>query len=256
MRTKLIVLVVLSLGFNIYAQSVKIPFFGKMTTKELCGTANCLPDYGIRAYVHKNDRLFYDENYNSILGRKFKGKDIFNHRSSGVQKISDDDVNSVFKTEGIATLDKRQKKDFDAKLAADLKQILQSEIQLPDDLKAQLLTKLNNYIQTNTNSSIDFSFEILVLKKGEKIETEIEQILSTLKKGEKLITGISVITINGKWETNVLKNVLSNFEIETGIDNKLSGEIKMKYDNSKNKIVSGTIKPFAFIIGDSYLIKN
>jgi len=247
---------VLGVTMNGYSQSVKIPFFGKMKVQELCGTSDCRPSYGIKAYVHKNDRLFYDGNYNSILGRKFSGKNIFDNHPSGLRKITHDDVNSLFTTDGTANLDRVQKKDFDAKLSADLKQILEMGLQLPPDLKAQLFAKLNNYVQDETNGAIDFSFEILELKKGVDIEMETERILSALEKGEKLITGISIITISGNWETKILKTVLDNFEIELGLKDKLSVDAKLQYDSSKNKLVTGTIQPFSFIIGDSYIIKK
>ena len=38
---------------GVYSQKRKIPFFGKVKLTELCGSSDCRPSYGIKAYVHK-----------------------------------------------------------------------------------------------------------------------------------------------------------------------------------------------------------
>lgn len=255
---KKLTIIVFVFGFSVYGwgqKKVNIPFFGKMEMKELCGDENCSPSYGVRAYVHKKDRLYYNGDYNSVLGRKFVGNKIFNSSLSGLRKITDKEVTSSFKTKGTITIKETQKKDFDAKLTADLKQALEAGITLPEELKVKLFAKLNNYVKTETKGSINFVFEILELQKGGEFEKEVNQVFSTLVKGEKLLTGISVVTIDGNWEKDVVKNILTNFEMEVGLNEEISAEAKLKYEKSKQRLIAGTITPFSFIIGDSYLIK-
>lgn len=235
------------------AQSKKIPFFGKMKYSEICGSDKCLPTNGSAAYVA--DKIFFNNDYNSFLGKKFKSSP-FPTIPCMTYNITEKDVDTYLEHKGKGQLEINQKIDFDANISADLVKIINEGIELPTDLKAKLITDLKSGVEKQTKNLIDFDFKIIQLKNTGEIGNEIAKSLQSMNKGEKLIVGASVISISGEWTSNTLKNIFDSFELSTGYKEYLSGEAKLKYEQSKNKVLSGSVKRFSFIIGDSYIIKD
>src|SRR5690606_27496300 len=98
--------------------------------------------------------------------------------------------------------------------------------------------------------------KIIQLKNTGEIDKQVSQAFSKLEKGQKLITGISVVTISGKWTSNTLREALDEFELNVGLNDILSADAKLKYDKSKERVLEGEVKEFGFIIGDSYKLKK
>jgi hypothetical protein len=257
MKKTLILSIIITLLFSIngYSQKRKIPFFGKVKLTELCGSSDCRPSYGIKAYVHKKDKLYYNGNYNSILGRVITGS-IFDTDASGIGNITKNDVDYFVEHNGSGSLEKNSKTEFDANVTANLTQILKNTIDLPEDLKAKLIAELDKTVTKNTQNEISFSFKIIQLKNTGEIDKQVSEAFSKLKKGQKLITGISVVTISGKWTSNTLREALDEFELNIGLNDVLSADAKLKYDKSKERVLEGEVKEFGFIIGDSYKLKK
>ena len=247
--------IALFLSINSYSQKRKVPFFGKVKLTELCGSSECRPSYGIKAYVHKNDKLYYNGNYNSILGRVFNNS-IFDTKPSGISKITRNDVDYFVEHNGSGSVEVQSKSEFDANITANLTQLIGSAIDLPEDLKVKLIAEIDNTVTNNTKNDIQFSFKIIQLKIGGNIENELLKAMSNMKKDEKIITGISVVSISGKWTSNTLKEVLNNFEVGVGLNESLTAEAKLEYEKSKERILEGEVKEFSFIIGDSYKEKE
>lgn len=254
---KLLILTIFTIAFNIesYSQKRKIPFFGKIKLTELCGSNDCLPTYGIKAYIHKNDKLYFNGNYNSILGRIIT-RDIFDTEASGIDIITKNDVDYFVEHNGNGSLEKNSKTEFDARVTANLTQILENTIELPDDLKAKLIGEIDKSVTKNTKNEISFTFKIIQLRNIGEIDNQVVQAFSKLEKGQKLITGISVVTIGGKWTSNTLREALDEFEFNVGLNDYLSADAKLKYDKSKERVLEGEVKEFGFIIGDSYKLKK
>jgi predicted restriction endonuclease len=107
---KALILSIVTLLFSIdsYSQKRRIPFFGKVKLTELCGSRDCRPDYGIKSYIHKKDKLYYNGNYNSILGRIIKNS-IFDTEASGIGNITKKDVNYFVEHNGSGSLEKNLK---------------------------------------------------------------------------------------------------------------------------------------------------
>lgn len=221
----------------------------------MCGSNDCRPAYGIKAYVHKNDKLYYNGDYNSILGRVISTS-IFDTNSSGMRNITEDDVDYFVDHNGSGSLEQKSKSEFDANVTANLSQILKNSIDLPDDLKVKLIAEIDKAVTKNTKNDIEFSFKIIQLKNVGDIDKQLTNAFSKLKKGEKIITGISVVTVSGKWTSNTLKEVLDEFELSVGLNDNLSAEAKLKYEKSKERALKGKVKEFGFIIGDSYKLKK
>jgi len=235
------------------AQSKKVPFFGKMTYSEICGSgSDCLPTNGTKANIA--GKIYYNGDPNSFLGMKFK-KSPFPPLAIGFKNITAVDLDTFVVHNGSAKIDVQQKKDFDAKISGDLKQIINSSTEIGDDLKAKILVEIDNEVKKETSKTIDFHFEIIQLKNTGSVGTEITNKLATLNKGEKLIVGISVMTISGSWTSKTLKTILDNFELTAGYK-ELSADAKLKFQQAKDRALKGTVKPFSFIIGDTYLIKQ
>jgi hypothetical protein len=249
----LTLMIAISLGAN--SQRRDIPFFGKVALSDLCGSDDCRPSHGTKAYINKKDKLFFDGNYNTILGKTFRKNDIFNMTASSMRDITDNDVNRFLEVTGSGTLDVNQKKSFDASLSADLKQLLKDKISLPEDLKVDLLAELENSVKKETQTKIDYGFEIIELKKSGDIDRELTRVISTLVKGDKIVTGISVVTVSGSWTSNTIRHALDSFEAKVGLKDKLSAEAKLEYERTKTQILQGNFKKFSFIIGDSFKIK-
>ena len=253
---KIIILVfTILLSLNGYSQKLKIPFFGKIKLTELCGSKNCLPSYGIKAYVHKNDKLYYNGDYNSILGRVISNS-IFDTESSGIDDITKDDINYYVEHNGNGSVKQESKTEFDTNVTSNLTELLKSSIELPEDLKIKLLADIDNTVTKNTKNKITFSFKIIELKKVGEIDRQVTKAFSKQEKGQKIVTGISVVTISGKWTSNTLKEVLNEFELSAGLNDILSAGAKLKYEKSKERILEGEVKEFGFIIGDSYKLKK
>lgn len=255
MRKFTLIILTVFLSMNAYSQKRKIPFFGKIKLSELCGSNDCRGSWGEKAYVHKNDRLYYNGNYNSILGRVFTTS-IFDTRISGLNNITKDDVDYFAEQNGSGSLLKNVKTEFDAKLNADLSELLRKEVDLPEDLKAKLLAELDNTITRRTNNTIDFGFKIIQLKNVGDIGAQITDIRSRLNENQKLITSISVVTISGEWTSYTLKEVLNTFEANVDLEEVLSAQAKLTYDKSRERVLGGRVKEFGFIIGDTYIMNN
>lgn len=254
MKNLILLSIALLMFINAYSQKQEIPFFGKVELKELCGSNNCLGSYGIKAYVHKNDKLYYNGDYNSILGRVFK-KSIFDTKPSGLRSITNEDVDYFAEHKGTGKLEKNTKVEFDANLTANIDEILKNEIQLPEEFKIKLLTESKNTVSKRSGNTIDFSFRIIQLKNVGDIDKQLNEAFVKLEKGEKIITSISVVSISGQWTSNTLKEVFDNFELNAALNDKLSVESKLKYEKSKDLVLKGEVKEFSFIIGDTYKIK-
>ena len=55
-----LLILTLSTSFSGYSQQREIPFFGKFSLVELCGSDDCRPSYGTKVYINKKDKLYYD----------------------------------------------------------------------------------------------------------------------------------------------------------------------------------------------------
>lgn len=255
MKKEIIFLITIIFSLHGYSQKRNIPFFGKVKMIELCGSSDCRPTYGIKAYIHKKDKLYYNGDYNSILGRVFT-KSIFDTKSSSISNITREDVEYYNEHTGSGSVKQKSKTEFDANVTANLVQLLKGTIELPEELKAKILSEVDHIVTRNTKNEITFSFKIIQLKNTGDIDKEVTEAFSKLEKGEKLITGISVVTISGKWTSNTLKEVIDKFELNVGLDDNLSADAKLKYEKSKERILEGEVKEFSFIIGDSYKLKR
>jgi len=255
MNKAVILVAFIMLSLNVNGQKRKIPFFGKIKLTELCGSNDCRPTYGIKAYIHKNDKLYYNGDYNSILGRVISTS-IFDTESSGINNITRDDVDYFVEHNGSGSIEQKSKTEFDANATANLTQLLKSTIDLPENLKVELLAVLDKTVTKNTKNEIDFSFRIIQLKNVGDIDKEVSEAFSKLNKGEKIITGISVVAISGKWTSDTLKEVLDEFELSAKVNDDLSAEAILKYEKSKKRVLDGKVKEFGFIIGDSFKQKK
>ena len=160
MKKSIILVLTILFSLNNYSQKIKVPFFGKMKLTELCGSNDCRPSYGIKAYIHKNDKLYYNGDYNSILGRVIS-KSIFDTESSGIGNITRNDVDYFVEHSGSAFVEQKSKSEFDVNVIANLKQLLISNIDLPEDLKAKILAEIDKTVTKNTKNEIEFSFKII-----------------------------------------------------------------------------------------------
>jgi hypothetical protein len=251
MNKFILITLALILSMNSYSQKKNIPFFGKVKMIELCGSSDCRPGINIKAYVHKNDKLYYNGDYNSILGKVFTSS-IFDTEASGITNITRNDVDYFVEHNGSGSIDKRSKTEFDTNVTANLRQLIGSAINLPEDLKVQLIAQIDNTVTNKTKTDIEFSFKIIQLKSVGNIGAQLADAFSEMESGEKIITGISVVTISGRWTSNTLREVLNSFEVGVGLNESLTGEAKLEYEESKNRALEGEVKEFSFIIGDSY----
>ncbi|MFI1773374.1 hypothetical protein [Thalassobellus citreus] len=254
MKKTIILVLTIFLSFNSYSQKKrKIPFFGKVLLTELCGSDQCAPTYGIRAYIHKKDKLYYNGEYSSVLGRIFK-KDIFSSLSSSITNLTKDDVDYFVEVDGTGSVEEKSKKEFDANLTATLTDLLRKDIDLKKNLKAKLLAEVDKIVENKTRNNIEYSFKIIQLKRTGDIDNKVATAVSNLNKDEKLIVGISVVTVSGNWTSKSLKEVINKFEATAGWSDSLSAEAKLNYEKSKKRVLEGKVKEFGFIIADSYLM--
>jgi len=255
MKESIILVLTILFSLNSYSQKIKIPFFGKIKPTELCGSNDCRPSYGIKAYIHKNDKLYYNGDYNSILGRVISNT-IFDTESSGIGNITKNDVDYFALHTGSGLIEQESKSEFDLNVTANLKQLLSNNIDLSEDLKIKLLAEVDKTVTKNTKNEIEFSFKIIQLKNVGEIDKQVTNAFSKLKKGQKFITGISVVTIRGAWTSGTLKEVLDEYELSAGLNHILSAAAKVNYEKSKERVLKGEVKEFEFIIGDSFKLKK
>jgi hypothetical protein len=242
------------LSFNANAQSsIQVPYFGTMTSQELCGRPTCQPGMGGFWAPVKGGRL-YDGEVGNILGRSFR-KSLFETSPCTQRTPTENDINVLARNDLSGRVEESKKKNFDAEVNANLAKLINTQIVLPESVKANLLAQLKNAVETETSQNIELEYKIIELKQP-YVDSEVDGCYARLPKRHKIITGIGVITVKGSWASNTLKKAFNNFEANASAFDGLSAEAKAEYERSKERVLSGKFDPLSMIINSSYKYKS
>lgn len=232
--------------------TVNVPYFGKMTSLELCGSPNGCKSPTSPYWASVKDGKYYDGTPGSILGRGFKT--IFDSYPcvTRIPVDTDVDTHNIHNLSG--KVQENKKKEFDATIKANLTRLINSQ-NLPDSIKADLLTQLNNSVESATTRNIELVYKVLGLKQP-YIDDQVKTCYTTLQKKHMVVTGISLISIKGNWTSNTLKDAFKKFEANAALFKSLSAEVKINYEKTKETLLNGSFEPFSTIHSVSYLYKK
>jgi hypothetical protein len=244
------------IGFYANAQKVSdvyVPYFGKMTSIEVCGMPKCKPGAGAK-WASIKDALFYEGEAGSILGRYYI-KSIF--ETSPCVRVAPKEQDIIITGRSVLNgkVEEDKKRNFDAQLSADLARIIDALGNMPAEVKADLQAQVRNSVTSETANNIDLEYKVIQLK-NDYISSQVAACFGNLPKKSKVILGIGLITVNGSWTSNTLQKAFRNFEANSSAYKALSAEAKADYEKNKNRALSGNFDAFPLIISASYNYKE
>lgn len=253
MKTKLFTaLVAFAMTTSLFAQEkIQVPYFQTLSGMEICGTENCNPTVG--AWVPLVGGYLYDGDPKSILGRKM-GKKINDNRKCTSREPNDNEFQTLREGTLNGTLDIDKKDEFDVQVTTELTKIINQFIDVSKEVKAELLAEIENSVKSKSNAKIELKYKIIQLHRS-YLDTEIETCRKTLKRSETVIAGISVLTVSGNWNSSTLKDIFRTFEANAKAFKMLDADAKLKYEESKNKVLEAKFEPFSLIFNVAYLGK-
>lgn len=237
---------------SLFGQSkIQVPYFKTLSGNEICGSPDCNPTIGVWAPI-KGGYLF-DGDAKSVFGRKFK-KRIFDNFACSDRLPLEAEFDTLKSGTLNGTLEVTKKDTFSSKVKADLIKIINQYVDVSKNVKADLIAELKRTVDSKSNATVELEYKIIQLKNS-FLDKEIEKCRQTLDKHEKVIIGLSVLTISGTWSSNALRESFANFEATAGAFKALDAEAKLKYEQSKQKILNAKYEPFSLIFNVAYRLK-
>lgn len=233
-------------------KKIEVPYFGNMTSEELCGSSDCKPTNAQYWATVKGGKL-YDGVPGNILGRSFR-KGIFETNPCVSRVPSDNDVNVLGIHNLSGKVEENKKKDFDATINANLTRLINQQ-NLPDSIKAELIAQIKNSVETATSRNVELVYRVVELKQP-YIDEQVDACLARLERKRKILTGVSLITVKGDWTSNTLRDAFRKFEANATLFSSLSADVKTNYEKSKQTLLSGNFEPFSLIISTAYKYKG
>lgn len=235
------------------SKKIDIPYFGQISSMQLCGDPKtyCQPSSSTLWAMVEN--LDYNGDVGDYLGRYYS--EIHDDNPCPEKRVSHDDVESFKKGSFTATVKTTKKKEFKSKVKANLAQLVRNSFDnLPESIQADLMIGLESAIEQSSQMTIDVEYKTLQLKKvvTDKLKTSC---LPVLKTGQMLSTGIGIITVKGKWTSQVLNKTIAEFEANSSAFKELSAEVKVTYENARNIILAGNFEALSLIISVAYIRK-
>jgi len=251
---KLMILLIMVIGLSNYAtaqKTINVPYFGKMTAQELCGSSTefCQPTSSsrfakVKAKVYKGE-IEYE------LFRKFK-KSIFETTPCSNSELSANDYTISSSNTLTASVESKEKKSFDQKLEANLTKIIGRFFgKLDESIKADIKAELIKNIESETNQEIELEYIVYDLTQR-FIDDNLSTCMDSDPKKRKIVTGISILTVSGEWTTDVFKKTFTNFEGNVQAFNALSVESKNEYEKEKKVILDGNFEAISIIFSVAY----
>lgn len=246
-----ILVALMTVNFVNAQSKIKVPYFDKMTAMEICGeTTNFCQPTSSEKWAPVKGKIFKGK-IEYELFRSFKNT-IFETAPCPNAKLTDKDFvsKSIHKLQGsVASIEKQK---FDEKIKANLTDLINKYFtSLSKSIKADIEAELVKNIKKETSQKIKLEYRTYDLTDA-FIDDQLENCLSSIPKGQKVVTGISVLTIDGSWTTNTLKQTFANFEANVTAYDALTLESKNQYEKDKQTILTGDFEPLSVIFAVAY----
>lgn len=225
--------------------SIEIPYFEKLDPKYVCGgspSPDCQPTSS-RKYSKVSD-LDFDGNPSHYLGRSFE---YFFERNKCVDvEVSENDVVISGYQEVTGKLKNNTKTDFSNKISTDIvSHLRRNNVPVPNGFEADISNEVARRVDNKDTNSIKLEYKRIDLS-TKFIDDHLANCQAKTPKKQKISTGISVITVSGRWTSKRLTETFASIEAKASYRT-LSNEAKASYENAKDRILDGSFAPVSYI---------
>lgn len=246
---------VLALGATVMlagcVPTVNVPYFGKIPVDDLCGSysSHCQPTVS-RQWAQSDAIPF--EGADTILGWTYT-TDL---------RLRDQCANAkppLFEERGVnafsATVTTTERARVVAALGVDLREFIDRNFTaLPDSLKAALQVKADDAVKSAVEQRVNLRYRRVEMTTP-GVTTQARPCLDALPVGTKVVTGVSVISADGTWTSNRLREAANEFEASASYD-ELGLEGKVEYERQRDAALAGTFEPLHYVFAFSFIRKE
>ncbi|MCW3463966.1 hypothetical protein [Chitinophaga nivalis] len=250
-RKLLLIVLLLPITVNGFSQSILLPYFGKIKTKDLCGD-NCLPRLG--QYNSYMDNLPFDGDITTALGVVFK--EYRDPMFCELARPTESDIYPINEHPFTAHIEDTTKSSYKIKVTADIMELMRNIVKIDSVLKIDVNLVLGEAVQRRIRQDISLDFHTIGLKNAFIMKYK-NMCISNIKSKEKskgnwyYALGISYVSLSGTTTVNIIRDVLDKIELNAGYKS-LSAAAKFEYDKAKAQLLSGSFKVCPIIIAVSY----
>ena len=232
-------------------KKIQVPYFDKMTPEEVCGGT---PEYCQPTSSQKWAKIKpgkdYDGRFDKVLGRKFD-ETAFENVPFAKPVPTKNDIVISGKSTVEGKLSSTTKNDFQLKISADIMKLLEAGMEtVPKGLRADVEAQVKAITAKVLTQNISLEYKRIDLS-GYYIDEHIYPRMSELSKNDKVITGMSLITVEGKWSKDTMSDVLVGVEAGVGYEG-LTAALKEEFSKVKKKVLAGEFDPTSFYFAVAY----
>jgi hypothetical protein len=230
---------------------ITVPYFDNLDPKYVCGdypSPYCQPNSSTKWTPIKSG-VDYDGDPNHYLGRSFFK--YFQRDQCISSNITDSDVVISGKQNVNGVLNDNEKTEFSNKLSADIVALIETNgVPVPPGVKADVSTEVAKKIDNTDKSTIELEYKRIDLNM-DFMDEHLASCIAKTPKNEKVATGISVITVSGKWSSDRVSETMASIEASASYS-VLSDQAKAEYQQAKQRVLNGTFEPVAFVFAVAY----
>jgi hypothetical protein len=233
------------------ADNIKIPYFERMKSQDICGSDNGCQPTSSQSWSKIKDPLDYYGVPGEFLGRSFKNSAFETSPCVAVANTSTD-VRTAGGSTVQATVQTSAKGALSANLQANIAKLVAERFSaLPDTVKADLKAKLDASMTSTLDQAVELKYQRIDMTQV-LMDAKLGECLAALPGNRKAITGISTLTVTGNWSRTRLAKAFADFEASAGYTENLSASAKGDYQTEKTATLVGTFEPLSLVFAVAY----